>query len=379
MVTSANQTPEQSANSALGDSSDGAAPIRAIALEQHEVQNSVRQAGINPNFWYAVAWSSQLAAGQVLGVEVWQQKIALYRDRSGAVQALEDACPHRGVELSRGKVMGDHLACRYHGWEFDGAGQCRKIPYLPPSQKLPCAQAQSYRAVDRYGIIWVFPGDQSLADQMPLPEIPEFDDPQWLAVPVTGQFRAHFSVCNENSMDVFHGFLHEELQGWFDPVLLKLKDEGNAIVADYQVSYKGQMAKFLGFTESADQVTTKTVTVQYRYPHFFSRLEGVSSLYLMRLPVGLRESRSFAIFFLRLGLPGWLVQVLRPWAAKLIEQKIFMRFLNQDIEMMESEQRAIDLDPQRRYVEINPAIIAVQRMILRQYQQFLNGKAKPSR
>jgi hypothetical protein len=98
----------------------------------------------------------------------------------------------------------------------------------------------------------------------------------------------------------------------------------------------------------------------------------------MRLPVGLRESRSFAIFFLRLGLPGWLVQAVRPWAAKLIEQKIFMRFLNQDIEMMESEQRAIDRDPQRRYVEINPAIIAVQRMILRQYQQFLNGQAKSS-
>jgi len=358
------------------DATDATKP-GSIALEQHAVQAGIRQAGINPNHWYTVAWSKDLAVGQAIGVVVWQQKIALYRDRSGQVYALDDACPHRGVELSRGKVMGDRLACRYHGWEFDGQGQCQAIPYLPPTQKLPCARVQSYRAVDRYGIIWVFPGDQRLADQVPLPEIPEYDDPQWLAVPVTGYFQAHFSVCNENSMDVFHGFLHEELQGWFDPVLLNLEDTGGAIVAHYRVSYKGQMAKLLGFTESADEVTTKTVTVQYRYPHFFSQLEGVSSLYLMRLPVGLRESRSFSLFFVRLGLPGWLVQALRPWVARVIEQKIFMRFLNQDIEMMESEQRAIDRDPQRRYVEINPAIIAVQRLILRQYQQFLAGRSTP--
>ena len=38
-------------------------------------------------------------------------------------------------------------------------------------------------------------------------------------VPITAHFKAHFSICNENTMDVFHGFLHQELQGWFDPIL----------------------------------------------------------------------------------------------------------------------------------------------------------------
>ncbi len=48
-----------------------------------------------------------------------------------------------------------------------------------------------------------------------------------------------------------------------------------------------------------------------------------------------------------------------------------MRFLAQDIEMMENEQRTYLANPQRHYVEINPAIVALQRVIIRQYEQFM--------
>jgi phenylpropionate dioxygenase-like ring-hydroxylating dioxygenase large terminal subunit len=339
-------------------------------LRVQDVQIAVREAGINPNYWYAVAWSESLPPGTVKGIEIWQEKIALYRGTDGTLGAIADACPHKNVELSRGKVMGAHLACRYHGWEFDPTGQCQHIPYLPPEQKLPCAQARAYPIRERYGLLWLFPGDPTLAEAMPLPEIPEYDDPGWFAVPVNGHFQAHFSICNENAMDVFHGFLHEDMQGWFNPQLTGLRDEGGAIAADYQVSYGGRLAKLLGFTDRASGVTTKTITVQYRYPHYHSSLEGVSSLYLMRLPVGPTESRSFAIFFLKLALPTWITVPLRRLLMPLLQRQFFERFLVQDQEMMESEQRAYLANPQRRYVEINPAIIAVQRLIVRQYQQY---------
>jgi len=48
-----------------------------------------------------------------------------------------------------------------------------------------------------------------------------------------------------------------------------------------------------------------------------------------------------------------------------------MKFLAQDIDMSESEQKTYLANPQRRYVEINPAIIAIGRLIVRQYKQFL--------
>jgi renierapurpurin 18,18'-hydroxylase len=348
----------------------------ATTLKGQTVRNVVREVGINPNYWYPIGWADQVKPGQIKPVVVWQASIAVYRDAEGELHALENACPHRGVALDNGAVHGKNIACQYHGWEFDGTGACVNIPYLPPSQKLPCAQARSYPIQEKYSLIWVFPGDPELAAFQPLPEVKEFDDPDWLMVPVTAHFQAHFSICNENAMDVFHGFLHEELQGWFDPVLLSLKETDASLCADYQVSYKGRLAQFLGLTDRADEVTTLPISIQYHYPHFSTSLQGISSLYLMRLPVGLAESRSFALFFFKVRLPQWLLKPIRPTVSWIIQRFMLQRFLDQDIAMMESEQRTYLANPERRYVEINPAIIALQRLIVRQYEQFVQQSSQ---
>lgn len=351
----------------------------ATTLKSQAVPTEIREVGINPNYWYPLDWSAQLKSGQVKPAVVWQQPIAVYRDESGIVHVLEDRCPHRGVELHRGKVQGNSLACAYHGWTFDGAdGQCTGIPYLSADQKLPCASVRSYPVLEKYGLIWVFPGDPDLADQCPLPHVAEYDSDEWLMVPITAEFAAHFSICNENAMDVFHGFLHEELQGWFDPTLLELKATDASVFAKYNVSYKGRLAQFLGLCERADEVTTLPISIHYRYPHYASSLEGVSSVYLMRLPVGLNESRSFALFFFKLNLPKWLIRLLRPLLSVVVQRFMLRKFLDQDIEMMESEQRKYSSSPERRFVEINPAIIALQRVIVRQYEQFVQQSKQSS-
>ena len=351
----------------------------ATTLTSQTVQNAVREVGINPNYWYPVAWANQLKPGDIMPVVIWQQAIALYRDANDQIHALEDACPHKGVALHKGKVQGCNLACAYHGWEFDGSGQCVSIPYLPQGQKLPRAQARSYPVQEKYNMIWVFPGDPALATTRQPPDMPEFQHPDWLMVPVTARMQAHFSICNENSMDVFHGFLHENLQGWFDPVLKSLRETEDSVCAEYEVSYKGRMAKFLGLSDRADEVTSRTISVQYRYPHYYSFLEGVSTLYLMRLPVDKTESRSFALFFLKIRLPKWLRKRFEPILQTLLERFVFMRFLKQDIEMMESEQQTYLANPRRRYVEINPAIIAIERLIIRQYEQYNMQKSTQPR
>ena len=343
----------------------------ATTLTSQTAHNAVREVGINPNYWYPVGWANQLKPGDIMPVVIWQQAIAIYRDAQGTIHALEDACPHKGVALHKGKVQGCHLACAYHGWEFNGQGQCVSIPYLPEEQKLPCAQARSYPVQEKYNLIWVFPGDPTLATRLSPPLIAEFEQSEWLMVPVTAHFQAHFSMCNENTMDVFHGFLHQKLQGWFDPVLTSLKETESAVCAEYNVSYKGRIAQFLGLSERADQVTTLPISIQYRYPHYYSSLQGVSSLYLMRLPVGPTESRSFAYFFFKVRLPQWILKPLQPLLQRLLQRFVLLKFVAQDIEMVESEQQTYLVNPQRRYVEINPAIIAVQRLIVRQYEQFM--------
>jgi phenylpropionate dioxygenase-like ring-hydroxylating dioxygenase large terminal subunit len=343
----------------------------ATTLTSQTVQNAVREVGINPNYWYPVGWANQLLPGKVIPVVIWQQAIAVYRDHNGQIHALEDTCPHKGVALHKGKVEGCNLACAYHGWEFNGSGECVNVPYLPQEQKLPRAQVRSYPVQEKYNLIWVFPGDPALAATCQPPNIPEFQNPDWLMVTVTAKMPAHFSICNENSMDVFHGYLHQNLQGWFNPVLKSLRETESTVCAEYEVSYKGRMAKFLGLSDRAQEITTRTTSVQYRYPHYYTYLEGISTLYLMRLPVGPAQSRSFTIFFLKIRLPKWLRIRIEPLLQNFLSRFIFMKFLAQDIEMMHSEQQNYLKHPQRRYVEINPAIIAVQRLILRQYEQFM--------
>jgi renierapurpurin 18,18'-hydroxylase len=347
------------------------------ALRGQTIQNRVREVGINANHWYPVAWAHQLQPGRVIPVVIWQQSIAVYRDTAGQVHAIENVCPHKGVELHLGEVQGDRLVCPYHGWEFDRSGQCVHIPYFPPDQKLPCAIAPSYPAQERYGIIWVFPGDPDLADPRQMLEVPEYDDPNCLMIPITGVFNAHFSICNENTMDVFHGFLHKNLQGWFDPVLLNLQDSDDFVRANYRVSYKGTLSKFFGLSTNSDGVTTRNVSIHYQYPHYHSTMEGVSSLYLMRLPVGPKQTRSFSLLFLpKVRLPKWLLRAIKPVLVPLVLRFIFMPFLEQDVDMMESEQRTYQKNPKRRYVEVNPAIIALQRVILRQYEQFMQQSSQ---
>ena len=346
-------------------------------LKGQRLQNRVREIGINPNYWYPVAWAKDIKVSQAISVMVWKQAIAVYRDSNGQLHALEDACPHKGIVLHKGEVRGKNLVCPYHGWEFDGSGECVAIPYLPPEQKLPCAKAISYPVREKYDMVWVFPGDQNLAETCPFPEIPEYDNPNWFIVPIPAHFHAHFSMCNENTMDVFHGYLHRNVQGWFDPVLTDLSQTESSVDADYAISYKKRwLTQFFGLNESSKPVITRKLLIRYNYPHYNCYLEGISSMHVMRLPVSPKETRSFTLMFFNLPLPKWLLKPLQKPLATLILHGLVRKFLDDDIEMVESEQRTYWANPQRHYVEINPAIIALQRVLIAQYEKFISPSSQ---
>jgi len=349
-------------------------------LKGQIIQNQVREVGINLNYWYAVIWADQLKVGQILPVAIWEKSrsasdpgnIALYRDTQGQVHALENVCPHQGVELHQGEVQGDCLVCPYHGWQFSAGGQCVHIPYFPPDQKLPRAQVRSYPVQEKYGLIWLFPGDPELAASCQLPEIPEFSDPNCLLVPIQVDFNVHFSLCNENGIDVFHGFLHRNLQGWFDPVLIKLEETEASVRADYRVSFKGWATKILGFGAKDSSATTRVASITYRYPHYCNAMEGVSSLYLMRLPIGPEKTTSFALLFLnQVRLPQWFLKLIKPLIVVFVRRFLFRPLSKQDIAIMESQWRTYQAHPNRRYVEVNPAVVSLQRVMLRQYELFI--------
>ncbi len=81
--------------------------------------------------WYAVAKSVQVKTGRPHAVKALGRNLVLWRDRGGQLKCLEDYCPHRGAPLSRGEVLGDDIACRYHGVRLDGTGTIVRVPAMP--------------------------------------------------------------------------------------------------------------------------------------------------------------------------------------------------------------------------------------------------------
>src|SRR5580704_12176662 len=116
--------------------------------------------------WHPMLASKKLRRKPV-AVRLAGKEIALFRTRSGAVGALDDVCPHRRMRLSLGKVIGENLQCKYHGWTFDCAGN-GKSPGTPAMH----ACASSFDACEKYGYIWV-------KSKQSTPVMPEFDIEGW--------------------------------------------------------------------------------------------------------------------------------------------------------------------------------------------------------
>jgi naphthalene 1,2-dioxygenase ferredoxin component len=68
--------------------------------------------------WARVASRSELAPGEVLGVEVAGRSIALY-DVDGNIFATDNICTHAYARLSDGWLDGDLIECPLHAARFD--------------------------------------------------------------------------------------------------------------------------------------------------------------------------------------------------------------------------------------------------------------------
>jgi len=128
------------------------------------------------NNWYVAAWRNELEDG-LNPVELLGDRIVLYRRSDGTPVALEDACPHRKLPLSMGRLEGDRIECGYHGLTFDGAGACTRAPGSPRATAV--ARVRSYPAEERYGLIWLWMGDPAVADIRKIPPVDHYGDPAW--------------------------------------------------------------------------------------------------------------------------------------------------------------------------------------------------------
>ena len=128
------------------------------------------------NAWYVAAISETI--GQTLTpIKLLGTKVVLYRAACGKPVALRDACPHRKLPLSLGRLSNDCIECGYHGLTFNARGECVAAPTqdLIPSS----AVVRSFPARDKYGLLWIWMGDAEQADEDAILEIENYDNPAW--------------------------------------------------------------------------------------------------------------------------------------------------------------------------------------------------------
>ncbi|MFO1115588.1 MAG: aromatic ring-hydroxylating dioxygenase subunit alpha [Beijerinckiaceae bacterium] len=152
------------------------------------------------NAWYVAARSDEIA-DKPLGRQICGERVAMFRRANGSVAAVEDYCPHRGAPMSLGKVEGDTLVCPYHGLAMDGQGRACSMP----KQRMGAfPKTRVFPVVERYGFIWLWPGDATLADPAAIPAFEWANRPGFAYGGGLYHVKADYRLMIDNLMDLTH-------------------------------------------------------------------------------------------------------------------------------------------------------------------------------
>src|SRR3984957_2151853 len=82
-------------------------------------------------YWHPVAMSEQMHRRWTKRVRILGGDLVLFRNRSGQLGLIGEACPHRRASLAYGIPTDDGIRCPYHRWKIDGNGTCLEQPNEP--------------------------------------------------------------------------------------------------------------------------------------------------------------------------------------------------------------------------------------------------------
>ncbi|MGH2366185.1 MAG: Rieske 2Fe-2S domain-containing protein [Chloroflexota bacterium] len=182
-----------------------------LSVEENELISRVGlgtpMGNLMREYWVPAMLSSEVVAdGDPVRILLLGQRLIAFRDNTGAVGLLADACPHRGASLFFGRNEECGLRCVYHGWKFDVTGACVDMPNEPAESNFKHkVRATAYPCQERGGVVWTYMGGRGAPP--PLPAIEANCAPD-------SSVRAFKQDCNwlqvlEGDIDTVHAsFLH---------------------------------------------------------------------------------------------------------------------------------------------------------------------------
>lgn len=174
-----------------------------------------------PRSWWTIAWSSDVAVGQVVPARLLERDVVLWRDSSGTLHCMAAHCPHLGAHLGTGgTVVNDQLQCPFHGWRYGTDGALAGVNGPDRVRKGICLPR--YRIIERHGGVFLWNG----ADEPDI-EFPDILGDLGLAEDdvVFCKHRWFFPYAAkhfaENNADGSHFAITHDTGGWAESVVLE--------------------------------------------------------------------------------------------------------------------------------------------------------------
>ncbi len=159
------------------------------------------------SFWQPVFRAEDLTAGKAIPVRIMSEDFTLYRGETGDSHVVAFRCAHRGTQLNVGWVEGDCIRCRYHGWMYDGTGQCVEQPGEDPAFASK-VRIRTYPTEEYLGLIFAYLGD---GEAPPLRRFPNHDRPGILEIAAPEIMPANYFNRLENDPSHVPWTHHESL------------------------------------------------------------------------------------------------------------------------------------------------------------------------
>ena len=192
---------------------------------------SFRFPGI-PFGWYCVSTSKDLRPGQVRSVKYFDEDLVLYRTESGAAHLVDAFCPHLGAHLGQGRVEGEKLRCKFHGFEFGADGRCVHAYGKSVPRK---ARLGTWPVREHNGFIFAWYHPEGIEPEWEIPILPGPEDGWTDFRPHTWKIASHPQETSENSVDAGHFVeLHTFKDAWYEG---ELDIQGHLLKGNYGLAY----------------------------------------------------------------------------------------------------------------------------------------------
>ncbi|MFN3361654.1 MAG: Rieske 2Fe-2S domain-containing protein [Pseudanabaenaceae cyanobacterium] len=293
--------------------------------------------------WYPIAYERDLQKDKPQSFTLLGQPLVIWWD--GQWRVFADRCPHRLATLSEGRINEEgYLECPYHGWAFDGKGDCQRIPQQREggdAHRSQRACAQVYAAVVQQGLLFVYAKPGVAADPGTIPLVPaiaeaESAPQEWVCLDTFRDLPYDAFTLLENVLDSSHlPFTHHRSVG----------NRANTAPLELKILQSGRNG-FVGFWAEGPRKgklgsqTTHFVAPNLMWHDLTSQQLGRTLTVVYATPIDKGKCRVFARFPFRLAarIPRLILRWTPLWLSHLGQNAV-----------LEDDQ--IFLHHQERYLE----------------------------